>query len=138
MKMSFLTKISFFGVLYLGICGVHPSYSQGIGIGIATPISVLHVYENTTSVSTTAGLTIEQNGTGDAVLQFLLTGGQRWVAGIDNSDADKFKISSTADVGSAPLVTIQTTGEVGIGTPRSKINGFSREYFFRKPVLCLF
>ena len=62
--------------------------------------------------NTTTGLTIEQNGTGDAVVQYLFIGGQRWVTGIDNNDGDKFKISSTADVGSNPRVTILTTGEV--------------------------
>lgn len=109
-------KISIICLLFFSFYGVNKAYSQGMGVGIATPISVLHVYENTSNVSTTTGLTVEQNSTGDAVVQYLLTGGQRWVTGIDNSDGDKFKISSTADVGANPRVTILTTGEVGIGT----------------------
>jgi len=119
MKASFITPVMIVGIMCFSF---EQACSQGMGIGIATPISVLHVYENTTNVSTAAGLTIEQNSTGDAVVQYLLTGGQRWVTGIDNSDGDKFKISSTVDVGSAPRITIQTTGEVGIGTatPDSK------------------
>lgn len=111
-----VAQISILSILFFGFYSGNKVYAQGVGIGIATPISVLHVYENTANVSTTTGLTIEQNSTGDAVVQYLLTGGQRWVTGIDNSDADKFKISSTVDVGSNPRITIQTTGEVGIGT----------------------
>lgn len=109
-------RISILSLLFFSFYEMNNVYSQGMGIGIATPISVLHVYENTANVSTTTGLTIEQNGTGDAVVQYLLTGGQRWVTGIDNSDGDKFKIASSADVGSNARVTILTTGEVGIGT----------------------
>ena len=39
------------------------------------------------------GITIEQDGTGDAVVQYLLTGGRRWVTGIDNDDTAEGKIS---------------------------------------------
>lgn len=110
MKNKINVQISILSILFFSFYGIDKVYSQGVGIGIATPISVLHVYENTTSVGTATGLTIEQNSTGDAVVQYLLTGGQRWVTGIDNSDGDKFKISSTADVGSNPRVTILTNG----------------------------
>jgi hypothetical protein len=116
MKKTVNAQIVILSLFFFSLYGLNKTFAQGMGIGIATPISVLHVYENTTNVSTTAGLTIEQNSTGDAVVQYLLTGGQRWVTGIDNSDGDKFKISSTADVGSNPRITILTTGEVGIGT----------------------
>jgi hypothetical protein len=83
-----------------------------VGAGINPPISRLHVYENTASVGATASLTIEQDGAGDAVTQWLLTGGQRWVAGIDNSDSDKFKIASTADLDSNAHLTITTGGKI--------------------------
>ena len=120
---SFSTQICILSILFLGLLSTNNFYAQGMGVGIAVPVSVLHVYENTTNVSTTAGLTIEQSSTGDAVVQYLLTGGQRWVTGVDNSDADKFKISSTVDVGSAPRIKVQTSGEVGIGTasPSTKL-----------------
>lgn len=85
-----------------------------VGINYTLPISNFHIFENTTAVDTTAGVTIEQSGTGDSVVQFYLTGGQRWVAGIDNSDSDKFKISDTTNVGSNPIVTITTSELVGI------------------------
>jgi hypothetical protein len=83
---------------------------------LTSPASPLHVYEDTTATGTGAGLTIEQDGTGDAVAQWLLTGGTRWVAGIDNSDSDKWKLAANADVGGSPLLTVTTGGLVGIGT----------------------
>ncbi len=87
-----------------------------VGIGINNPLSPLHIYENTTNVNASAGLTIEQNGTGDALLQYVLTGVQRWVVGVDNSDSDKFKIASNVDLNTSPRLTITTAGSVGIGT----------------------
>jgi hypothetical protein len=82
-----------------------------IGLGIA-PASKLHVYESNTSVDATTGLTIEKTGTGDAVTQYLLTGGQRWVTGIDNSDSDKFKIAHSADLNTNADLTITTAGDI--------------------------
>jgi hypothetical protein len=86
------------------------------GIGISSPVAKLHVYQNDTEVDTAAGITIEQDGTGDAALSFLLTGTKRWRLGIDNSDSDKFKISTSTDLASENKFTIDTNGNVGIGT----------------------
>jgi len=91
-------------------------YGGHVGVGIDTPVSTMHIYEDSTAVDSTAGLTIEQAGTGDAIIQFLETGTQRWVVGLDNSDSDKFKISSDGDLNSNARLTIDTSGNVGIGT----------------------
>ena len=80
------------------------------GVGKTTPASILHVYENTASVGTSTGITIEQDGGGDAQLQFYFTGGQRWVLGIDNSDSDKFKIGRGAGWTTATTIAIDTSG----------------------------
>lgn len=85
--------------------------------GYFNAVSRLHVKESTTATSTTAGATIEQGSTGDAVLHFLLTGGQRIMMGIDNSDSDKFKIGDSTDLASGNILTIDpATNFVGIGT----------------------
>ena len=60
-----------------------------VGIGI-TPVANLHVYENSSGTGTGSGITVENDGTGDAIVQYLLTGAKRWVTGIDNSDNDNF------------------------------------------------
>jgi hypothetical protein len=88
-----------------------------VGIGTTAPASPLHIYENTSNVDSSAGLIIEQSGSGDAIIQFLETGTQRWVMGLDNSDGDKFKIASSGDLDSnARLTIIPASGNVGIGT----------------------
>ena len=87
-----------------------------VGIGTTSPVAKLHVYQNDTEVDTAAGVTIEQDGTGDAALSFLLTGVRRWRMGIDNSDSDKFKISDSTNLASSNKLTIDTSGNVGIGT----------------------
>jgi len=79
-----------------------------------TPASPLHVYQNSASVDATAGATVENEGTGDSLIQFVLTGVQRWVAGIDNSDSDKFKIGYSADLDTDNALTIDTSGNVGL------------------------
>jgi len=87
-----------------------------VGIGTTGPSALLTLYRNDTT--TTNQERIEQAGAGDATLSFALTGQQIWMMGIDNSDSDKFKITSTtsADVGSGTVLTIDTSGNVGIGT----------------------
>jgi hypothetical protein len=67
--------------------------SGNVSIGSATQGSRLHVYIINSSTAG-AGPTFEQSGSGDMILQFLLTSTRAWVIGIDNSDSDKFKIHS--------------------------------------------
>lgn len=87
-----------------------------LSVGKSSATSPLHVYQNDTNTGTATGITVEQDGTGDAVVQYLLTGDQRWVTGIDNSDSNKFKIASTSTLGSNDRFTIDVNGNVGIGT----------------------
>ena len=88
-----------------------------IGVGIASPITNFHVQESNTDIVPT--VEIEQLSTGDAALQFSIVG-DAYAMGIDNSDADKFKISYAAGAGTAVLGTndrfvIDASGNVGIG-----------------------
>ena len=94
-----------------------------VGIGTTAPASILHVYENSSGAGTGIGLTIENDGAGDAIAQFLLTGSKRWVMGIDNSDSNKFKIADSSDLDTDALLTIDGDGNVGIGTtsPTTKL-----------------
>lgn len=94
-------------IIYLSTGGL-------VGVGHSAPQSYLHTFQADTNVGTSAGITVEQSGTGDAVIQFLLTAAQRWVVGADNSDSDKFKICDGTDVGSNPILTITNAELVGI------------------------
>jgi len=96
-----------------------------VGIGTTNPVSTLNIYEDSGAIGIQGGLTIENDGNGDSLVQFLLTGGQRWVAGIDNSDSDKLKISSSLDLSTDTRFTIDpSTGNVGVGTttPGAKLH----------------
>ena len=84
----------------------------GIG-GIDDPASRLHVYENTSTVGDSNGITIEQAGTSDATIQFVLTSVQRWSMGVDNSDSDRFKIG-TGNLGAADRFVLDTSGNTAI------------------------
>ena len=77
-----------------------------MGIGKSPPSSKLHVYENTVNTGSTTGVTIEQDGSGDAVLQLLLTTLKRWSINIDNSELDSFIIKE----GSTPALSIKELG----------------------------
>ena len=80
-------------------------------IGTTTDATALTV--GVSSSATGAISTIQQASTGDATLQFLLTGVQAWCIGIDNSDSDKLKIASANNGFSAPLLSMAvTTGDI--------------------------
>jgi hypothetical protein len=52
---------------------------------------------------------------GDALIQYVVPGVQSWATGIDNNDSDKFKIAHSSDVETNTALTIDTSGNVGIG-----------------------
>ena len=87
-----------------------------VGIGTTDPTGAqkLNVYADSTG---TGGiLQITQDGTGDAAIDFQLKGTREYSLGIDNSDDDKFKLSSTAGLDSNAILVATTDGKVGIGS----------------------
>jgi hypothetical protein len=120
----YITNENASGSMQFGIGGVHAAATKmylssdgKLAVGTTSPASPLHVYSDNAVTSNNGGLTIEQDGTGDALLQFLLTGSKRWVVGIDNDANNNFKISGTSDLGTDNGLTIaNSTYNVGIGT----------------------
>lgn len=91
-----------------------------LGAGI-TPVTPIHAYQNDTDVGANAGLSIEQAGTGDAILQWILTGVKRWVAGIDNSAGDIFRLSPSADLNNA-VFSVDSSGNATFGGTVNGVN----------------
>jgi hypothetical protein len=80
---------------------------------------------NNASVGNATNLNLQQAGSGDVAVSYLLTGAREWLVGVDNSDSDTFKINNitgSSDFNNLGL-SITTTGNVGIGTanPSSKL-----------------
>jgi len=110
------TELSLQNNLFVGAAGV------GATVGTSTATTNIFTvngtgkfYLNNTDTSTATHL-LEQAGTGDATMQFLLTGGQRWQMGVDNSDAAKFKIGRGASWVNGTDISITGTGNVGFST----------------------
>lgn len=82
-----------------------------VGIGTTTPENKLHILTSTTDTS--SQLMVQNGSTGDAAIKFNISG-QSYVIGIDNSDANKFKISGHASLGTYDRLTIDTSGNVAI------------------------
>lgn len=51
-------------------------------------------YSNSSAAGNANGIRIEQAGSGDSAISFLLSGVREWLVGIDNSDSDTFKINN--------------------------------------------
>ena len=106
--------------------------SGKVGIGTASPSVTFTVqvdqadddypiadFFNTNSAGGTRVKISGDGATSDAVLQFVTDVDgtpQNWAMGIDGSDSDKFKIGSHYLLGSDNALTIDTSGNVGIGT----------------------
>ena len=84
-----------------------------VGIGTSSPSQPLSLYANDTSDTQ---LIIEQDSTGDAGIQFSLTGVKNWTVGVDNSDGDKFKIENGPSIGGSNDFVIDSDGNVLMGT----------------------
>lgn len=80
---------------------------------IADSPSILQIYQNGTETGSDAGLTIEQDGTGDSVTQYLLTADVRCITGIDNSDSNKYKVAvNSSALGTNDAIVSTTSGEI--------------------------
>ncbi|HHZ65494.1 MAG TPA: hypothetical protein EYN51_08385, partial [Flavobacteriales bacterium] len=110
MMIGFNSDIS---TLYIGTASGAGTIGR-VGVGTTSPSTTLEVQHN--SASTTPLLELEQaNATGDASMLIQNTT-QAFTLGIDDDDSDKFKISDNTSLGTNDRLTIDGSGNVGIGT----------------------
>lgn len=83
-----------------------------VGIGTDAPSQALDI--ESADASQTA-IDINNTSTGDPVINFQLAGSSTFSIGIDDDDADKFKIG-TADIATSTALTIDGSQQIGIGT----------------------
>jgi len=83
-----------------------------VGIGTSSPSTKLTVFGTGVGNAT---VQIEGEGGADPFINFLANNTQHWSLGIDDSDADKFKISEHSALGTNDYFVVDVTGNVGIG-----------------------
>ena len=117
-------------------------YNGGnVGIGESSPSSKLHIDPGTNDKESpgTTGVYVYNSGTGDSTctlrvknssagdpyVSFDVASEAGWALGMDNSDANKFKLSTSwSSLSSATKLTVDSSGNVGIGTtsPSEKLH----------------
>lgn len=86
-----------------------------VGPSTVTPASILHAYEDSANTGATAGLTVENDGAGDADIHLILTAATTWTLGIDNSvTGDPFVLAASPDLATIPTLQMSTAGLLDI------------------------
>ena len=101
--------------------------STGLGIGTSSPAYKLDVsgyirgIVSNASVGNASSMQLTQNGSGDAAISFLIGSTTEWLAGVDNSNSDSFKINNITGGGAFNNVgiTLTTAGNLGLGVTPS-------------------
>jgi hypothetical protein len=107
------TQTNFTGYTFGGVDGerMRIDASGNVGIGI-TPSKKLTVFGTGAGNAT---VQIEGEGGADPYINFLTNNTQHWSLGVDDSDADKFKLSEHSALGTNDYLVVDVTGNVGIG-----------------------
>lgn len=98
--------------------GIAPANEFNVSRGVnGSDVNI--IFDNSVNAANSGSVVwarVAGTSAGDAKMLFSVTGGDTWAIGVDNSDTDKFKINPSTALGSGDVLTILTSGEVGIGT----------------------
>lgn len=109
-----------YGILFMDNAGLMLTSSAFI---FNNSINKLTIVDDSTK--TTPFIQLEQDGTGDTFVNFLLTSTAGFSVGIDNSDGDKLKITTGNTMGDTESVGISTIGQIDLktyGTTITEVN----------------
>lgn len=101
-----------FGSLGLGIS---PLFDLDIQKSTAGSWVSAHI-KNTSASANSDAIIFLQTTNGSPYTSYTINSTTPWCAGVDAADSNKFKFSAGTAIGSGDLVTLTTTGHVGIGT----------------------
>lgn len=116
---TFAGAKTFTSALTAGVTGGTNTFTGGetFNDNITTELSFLFRNQDTTTSTSNSAVKIRVGGTasGDPYIQYRVTGGSDWSVGIDNSDADKYKVSQASGIGSNDYFVVDTAGIITIG-----------------------
>ncbi len=114
LRTSYGSGVAAGGAIGAFSLGIDLDLSNGyVGFGVS-PLTNVHIYEDTADTEPT--VRIEQDGAGDAAIQWRLTGGQAYAAGIDNSNNDYWRLSPGTALATGAGMAMTPAGLVGFGT----------------------
>jgi len=91
--------------------------AQNVGINTdgSLPTMMLHIKTSNTNIPN--GIIIDNRGAGngDAIIQLQNAGTSIWTFGFDDNNADRFIFDNGAALTTTNIMTLETTGDVGIG-----------------------
>lgn len=92
------------------------TYAVNASVNNSSGNAFFHIQQNGTGGHAVMSMLVGAATTGDPRALFAINGGQAWSIGLDNSDADCFKISASSGLGTNDALSISTALNVAIGT----------------------
>ena len=91
--------------------------AQNVGINTdgSLPTMMLHIKTSNTNIPNGIIIDNRGGGNGDAIIQLQNAGASTWTFGFDDDNGDRFIFDNGAALTTTNIMTLETTGDVGIG-----------------------
>lgn len=109
------------GELLTGVTGANPAFASSLSgdftfttstAGANRILEVKNSDNTNSSSSATLKITVGGSSAGDAQLNYLITAGQSWTQGLDNSASDAYVIAASGALGTTNVMSVSTAGEI--------------------------